>query len=280
MNLVSYCDSAYIPKMIVMLRSLLRHNPDAFVLVVACDEKVREIIEPERFANRVAVRPLASVEDDRLRAIRHTRSWVEYLWTLTPTVMLYALDFFEDDDIAYVDADLFFVRDLDPLYREIWLAHSAVIPHRWTPRHADRLRPNGIYNVSWNYADRHAKPFLEEWRDSVIQWCGRTNKGQGVGDQGYLDVLQPKYDCHIVQHLGANLAPWSQEQYEYEWRDGNLWIDGKDPLLFYHFHELLHSKDGSILRRTGYPIHPMVVKHVYEPYEEEIRKVIYDFGLA
>jgi hypothetical protein len=220
---------------------------------------------------------LSNVEDEELEAVKSTRSWVEYLWTLTPSVLMWALRRCNFESVAYIDADLYFTAPLDPLYAEVKHARSAIIPHRWTPRHAERLRPNGIYNVSWVYVDWRAAQFLAEWRERCNSWCYNSNNGQGVGDQGHLDALQPEYGCRVVEHLGANLAPWNQEQYSYEWRDGNLYIDGKDPLLFYHFHEFLHNAKGEVLRRTGYPVHPMVAEHVYKPYEAEIRGVCNEF---
>ena len=94
-----------------------------------------------------------------------------------------------------------------------------------------------------------------------------------MGDQAYLDELSIKYAIHDVQHLGANLAPWSQDQYTYRVSaDGNLLVN-EFPLLFYHFHEFQHNHHGQVLRRTAYGLQRAVAQHIYPPYEAEIASI-------
>jgi len=275
-NFITYFDQHYLPKGLAMLRSLLRHNPDSEIYVVCCDDRTMDVVMDED-RNHVVPISLAVVEkyDKALAVSKTNRTWVEYLWTLTPTVMLWAIDNICSmlAPIAYVDADLYFFASLDPLYTEVGNAVAAVIPHRWTPRHAVRLKPNGIYNVSWTYAQNSfaAMRFLTEWRNLCIDWCYSSGE-HGVGEQGHLDQLVPKYKIHEVKHLGANLAPWSQEQYQY-WKEGNNLIIDNYPLLFYHFHEFKHMDNGTVITRTGYSLNEAVVSHIYLPYENEIREV-------
>ena len=169
--------------------------------------------------------------------------------------------------IAYIDADCFLFADLAPLYDEVGDAPVAIIPHRWTPKHADRLRSAGIYNVSWVYFNRSGLQCLIDWRADCLEWCYWEVKPDGrFADQGYLNDWPQRYGAHVVQHLGANLAPWNQEQYTYEVNGTGLMIsDGKrtDPLLFYHFHGYQNAQ-----MRTGYTLHPAVMEHIYKPYEE------------
>jgi len=275
-NFITYFDQHYLPKGLAMLRSLLRHNPDSEIYVVCCDDRTMDVVMDED-RNHVVPISLAVVEkyDKALAVSKTNRTWVEYLWTLTPTVMLWAIDNICSmlAPIAYVDADLYFFASLDPLYTEVGNAVAAVIPHRWTPRHAVRLKPNGIYNVSWTYAQNSfaAMRFLTEWRNLCIDWCYSSGE-HGVGEQGHLDQLVPKYKIHEVKHLGANLAPWSQEQYQY-WKEGNNLIIDNYQLLFYHFHEFKHLENGTVIQRTGYSLNEAVVSHIYLPYENEIREV-------
>jgi hypothetical protein len=218
-----------------------------------------------------------------LTEAKMNRTWIEYLWTLTPLLMMDTLVTTMNltDEVAYVDADLYFFSSLDGLYEEVFNCDMAVIPHRWTPKYEERLRPNGIYNVSWVWARStiSALGFLDEWRDLCIEWCYNTLSPQGIGDQGYLDKLVPKYSIYAIKHLGANLAPWNQEQYRY-WKEGNDIMINGDPLLFYHFHEFQHSTTGAVLRRTGYPLHEAVARNIYPPYEREIREICNDLAKA
>lgn len=273
MNLVTYFDGNYLAKALAMVRSLKRHHPDAKIFALCCDEPCYDYIEAEGTVDvPLWLDFLVGVEPGLQEAVDN-RSWVEFLWTLTPILMRRTMEEFDLQELAYVDADLYFFRSLQPLYDETEGRDISAIPHRWSPKYEARLRGNGIYNVSWLQVRSGdvSRRFLEEWASLCKDRCAVD--GQVVGDQGYLDVLMPKYGGHAVQHLGANLAPWSQEQYDYTLDGKGRLVINKYPLLFYHFHEFSHSNSGIILRRTGYPLHPTVVKHVYLPYEEEIRRI-------
>jgi hypothetical protein len=43
-------------------------------------------------------------------------------------------------------------------------------------------------------------------------------------------------NVHVIQHLGANLAPWNFADFHLEWRDDTVMVEGRYPLLFFHFH--------------------------------------------
>lgn len=272
MNFVTYFDKNYIPKALAMMRSLKMRNLDCKIFALCCDKESERAVNGFHKSSEIISLSTIEAEYSRLAEIRSTRSWVEYMWTLTPLVMLYLLEAVGLDEVAYVDADLYFFSSLSQLYAEADGHGVCAIPHRWSPEHAARLSPNGKYNVSWLRANNAANDcdFLDEWGDLCIDSCLR--KTGNMGDQGYLDALAPRYGIYDIQHLGANLAPWSQSQYNYEMKDSQIYVE-QDRLLFYHFHEFLHNRKGDTLRRTGYQLHPFVAEHVYPPYEAEIKNI-------
>lgn len=269
---VTYADSNYAAKLLAMTRSLKRVDPEAEIYVMCCDRRTWDIMkgEPVHSMSLETLEAHSSV----LPGIKVSRSWVEYLWTLTP-IVLSVIMLTGAMDVTYADADLYFYHSMDELKVETHPFDISAIPHRWTPKYEQRLRQNGKYNVAWLRvkASPNGVDFLDEWTDLCLKWCYNRVEDGKMGDQGYLDALSEKYGFHDVEHLGANLAPWSQEQYNYTLGDdGSLLIDGQ-PLLFYHFHEFKHNSQGQVLARTGYPLHPMVAKWVYPPYEAEIAAI-------
>jgi hypothetical protein len=272
-NFVTYFDSNYLAKGLAMVRSLKRHNPDANIFALCCDEPCYDYIDAEGTVDTPLWLDFLVGTEPGLQEAIDNRSWVEFLWTLTPSLMLRTMEEFDLQELAYVDADLYFFRSLRSLYDEAEDYEINAIPHRWSPKYIARLRSNGIYNVSWLqvHSGSTSRKFLSEWSSLCIEKCAVD--GHVVGDQGYLDMLMPKYGGHAIWHLGANLAPWNQEQYDYTFDGGWRLLINKDPLLFYHFHELRHTNSGIISHRTGYPLHPSVVKYVYLPYEDEIRRI-------
>ncbi len=63
---------------------------------------------------------LADFEDDALRAAKQTRNALEYCWTCTPSVALWVLRHRPElESVTYVDADLMFFSDPEPLFDEL-----------------------------------------------------------------------------------------------------------------------------------------------------------------
>lgn len=288
-NLCTYFDSRYLAKGLALLGSLADHLPDFRCYVLTLDGHAFETVGTLAVADkRIQVVPLRTLEHNkpRLEQARSVRSHKEFIWTLTPSWTLYLLERFELPDLAYIDADCYLFGDLGPLYAELAAASVAVIPHRWTPRHADRLRANGQFNVGWVYFrnDVAGRACLEYWQTQCLDWKGAPGT---FSDQRFLDGWPEQLGehLHVVRHLGANLAPWNAEQYSYQFANDRLWIErpvvvddmgighaSYDPLLFYHFHEFALRPHG-VFYRTGYPVPELVAAHVYEPYEQEIAHV-------
>ena len=75
-------------------------------------------------------------------------------------------------------------------------------------------------------------------------------------------------DVHIIQHLGANLAPWNFADLRVEWRDATVLIDGQYPLLFFHFHGV--KRTGRYYfnshRMFHAPFPDLMRRRIYQPY--------------
>lgn len=300
-DLVTHFDRAYLAKGLALLRSIEKHlGQDWRVFVLALDDLTFDAVSYAYRANgRVTVLPLRAVETTLIRDTRDTRTWREYIFTLTPIWAQYVMAHYEVKRLAYIDADCYFYADPAPIYDEVEtaLASIGIIPHRWTPRHATRLQKNGEFNVGWVYLvnDPIGRACLDDWGARCLAWRPpyrtsdqiRQGLDQPFSDQIYLNEWPSVYGSavRIIKHLGANLAPWSQEQYHYRFNGGQVLIrdpkhlnvdykgvlvDQWDPLLFYHFHELRQDgKDGQIYR-TGYPLTQVVADHVYGPYEKDL----------
>ena len=97
----------------------------------------------------------------------------------------------------------------------------------------------------------------------------RRRGGDRFADQRYLNRLPGLFpNVHVIEHLGANLAPWNFAERQLEWRDGSVRIDGKYDLLFFHFHGV--KRTGGYYfnshRTFSAPFPRLMREHVYEPY--------------
>ena len=90
-----------------------------------------------------------------------------------------------------------------------------------------------------------------------------------MGDQKYLDQWPDKYDSlHILQHLGAGIAPWNYSQYRFGIDNQGLITVDENPLIFYHFHQLQLLSNGSFDRMSdAYRAMGPEPETVYRAYE-------------
>ena len=262
MNYCTYFDSGYMAQGMACIRSLQRWDNDAWIAVLALDKRAYDAI-PRGPGIRVVLQETAGAEN---------------IWRLTPGWIRRAMDLLNAPAIAYVDADMYAFSPLAPVWEECLQEPVAIVPHRWTPKYAERLRPNGKYNVGWLTVRNTGEgvQMLERWERYCRNWKPTPEQSRFM-DQRFFDDPPVNHDAwHIVENLGVNLAPYNQEQYEYTHGPNGLGVsDGMrcDRLALYHFHEW-RCKRGpndavTVLRHTGYQLAPAVAEYVYPQYERE-----------
>lgn len=269
-TLCTLFDINYYTKGACLAASIRRHVPNAVLYILALDDATHERLDDLGERGMIPI-ALHEIESPELLQAKGNRTYKEYVWTLASNFTLWCYERFTPQSIAYIDADCFFFSDPTPIYNEVAKFPVAITPHRFTPSEESRLSGAGTYNVGWTWFNRDGYPCLRHWARQCLEWCKYDVMQDGrFADQGYLNDWPAKWGAYPVPHLGFNLAPWNQAQYEYNLVDGRLvisdWQD-TDPLIMYHF----HGFEG-IGKRTGYRLRPMVTKHVYEPYEAEYTK--------
>jgi hypothetical protein len=209
--------------------------------------------------------------DEELLKAKRNRSRIEYYFTCTPSLLLFILNHWPEVDlITYLDADLFFFADPAPIYAEIADHPIAIIGHRFPPnlRYLERA---GIYNVGWLSFRRDERAFtcLRWWRERCLEWCYDQVKDGRYADQKYLDDWPARFQGVIVlQHKGANLAPWNLANYKIHADATHVWVD-EQPLIFFHFHGFKQITswlyDPHFARYKGRPS-KVILEHICAPY--------------
>jgi hypothetical protein len=270
-------DRNYLLKGVAMLRTLKQHCPYAQVHVLCMDEQTREILSQLGLPHVICV-PLSDIEDEALLAVKPGRSVAEYCWTLSPCLPWYVLQHNpEIDFITYLDADLYFFSSLQPLFDEIAEASIVVIEHRF-PLPFKHFEVRGRFCVEWVSfrRDEQGLACLLRWREQCIDWCFHRLEDDRMGDQKYLDQWPRKFDAlHILQHLGAGVAPWNYSQYLFEVNSENvITVDGL-PLIFYHFHQFQLLANGRFDRLSAaYRALGPEPAAVYEAYEKVLTELL------
>lgn len=269
----TYFDRHFLPRGLALHNSLRKHCP-AFTLWVLCLDA-----ESHRLLTELALADVRAISLDELERGDHalleakkSRSRIEYYFTCTPSLALYVMEKSPEIElITYLDADLFFFADPLPLFNEMGNRSVAIIAHRFSPKLKDRAR-FGIYNVGWVSfrRDKSGLACLRWWRDRCIEWCFDREEDGRYGDQKYLDDWPSRYsNVAVLEHKGANLAPWNVDNYELGIsKSGQTTVDGQ-PLIFFHFHAL--TRDARWVYDPGwveYGVRPssVLLKRIYIPY--------------
>ncbi len=273
----SYFDRNYLLKAIALINSLNRHCATGFTLYAVClDEITRVILERLALPNVVTV-PLHRIEenDADLLAAKGNRSVVEYYWTLTPSVMLRLLDWHPEIElITYIDADLYFYADPEPIFAEMGEASTLIHGHRF-PEQLKHLESFGKYNVGLLCFRRDAEGMevLRWWRERCNEWCYCEIDNGRYGDQLYLDDWPTRFrKVHVLEHIGAGVAPWNHIQYRF-WNDasGRVRVDDRE-VIFYHFHSLDLVRPWLVVpaKFVLYPLREDIIRCCIMPYVDEL----------
>ncbi|MCS6880080.1 MAG: hypothetical protein RMK84_04310 [Oscillochloridaceae bacterium] len=219
-------------------------------------------------------------DDAALVAVKSERSLAEYYFTCTPSLPLYIFRHFpEQNIITYLDADLFFLSDPGPLFDELGPGSIGIIEHR-LPAALRHLEMYGIYNVGWITfrRDEQGLACLQWWRERCIEWCyDRVEPGR-FADQKYLDHWPALFPgVRVLQHKGANVAPWNVSRYKLTVRGRQIFVDDQ-PLLFYHFHGLNQVRPWLYNPRLSYYQLQMsdVLLKVYEMYIQILQQNVHE----
>jgi hypothetical protein len=268
----TYFDHNYLPRGLALYRSLQRHAPGARLWVLCLSDACHQALMALALPNLVPVR-LGDFEaaEPEVAATRPTRSMIEYYFTLTPAWILFVLNREPGLEwVTYLDSDLFFYASPEPIYEEMKGAAFGIIPHRFSRRQEEQ-RKYGLYNVGWVSARNcdDGISALGWWRARCIEWCYDHVDGDRFADQRYLDRLPELFTgVHVIEHLGANLAPWNFAGVRLERRNGSVEIDGQYQLLFFHFYGVKRSGDYYFNSHRLYraPFSRLAKHEIYQPY--------------
>jgi len=291
----TYFDRSYLARALALIESLKTQEDGSFQLLVVClDEISRVIVEKLGLSNVVCI-PLHQIEknDPELLAVRPGRTLEEYYWTLTPTILLWILERFPKVDVlTYLDADLYFFSSPKPIFNELGDTDTLIHEHRFAPPLSHLEKENGKYNVGLLCFrnNENGKTILRWWRQRCLEWCYRRFEDGKMGDQMYLNDWTDRFrNVSVLQHIGAGVAPWNHQKYNFTLGNSKqVQVNGL-PLVFYHFQSFGIVRPGIFVpaKHTSYPLPEAALRLCYLPYVESldrayrsVKAVIEDFDFG
>ena len=275
----TYFDIAYAPRGRVLVESLRKHGDHSPIHVLALDDET--YVEITSWTH-LGIRPLRLSELEasfpRLESARATRSRIEYVFTLTPWLTLWALDRVDEGSfVTYLDADMAFFSSTSPIYESLNDASVGIVEHRFTWEQKWR-RKYGRYNVAWvSFRHNHeGRACLQWWADQCMVWCRDEVDNGRFADQGYLDRFPEEFTgVSVIDLPGADVAPWNLRRHKVTAAKGGIILVDGQPLIFFHFHGLrlqgnrFHFKHVPYLAKTTPPLRDLI----YRPYCEALASV-------
>lgn len=282
-------DSKYLPQGLALYESLKKHSSEEFVLhVLAMDDYTYHILRDRIEIDNI--KPYRLPEAESAMELRpHGSTWQEYCWAWASNFMEYLWRHClapcqwggeTVSSLTYLDSDMMFFGDPAPIFAEMEFSSIGIIPHRFPPERQHMEKTSGRFNVSWVTIGDTAvgRECLRRWSSQCRDRCSAET---GCGDQCYLDEwLLYGDECHVIQNIGAGLAPWNLQSYDI-YRDienhDRIAIIPKsassraDCLIFYHYHEFKDLGDGTC-RLTNYPLRAEDIEFIYKPYIQAIKR--------
>ena len=235
----------YLDKGLALYGSLERVATDFVLYVLAMDDDCYAYLEKWHGRHLVPIR-LTDFENEALLKAKAERSFGEYCWTCSSSLIRYVLDRYAEQACAYIDADMYFYADPAVLFKELENRGGSVLltGHRFNRCERQRTLVVGRFCVEFNLFlnRREAREALDVWIGQCLEKCSSHPDDDSFGDQKYLDEWLDKYEfVRETLHPGAGVAPWNIAQYRLVSHDTASgccvlkWRTEVAELVFYHF---------------------------------------------
>lgn len=277
-NFCTLFDSYYIHKGLALYRSLEAVCSDFTLYVMAFDGRTYEILESLGLPHMVVENETGPFLTQELAACKAERKRNEYCWTCGSAITLYFIKTYGLDHIVYLDADMMFFHDPQPLFDAMEGASVGLSPH-FTDEPL-----YGKYCVQFVYfrADDQGMKALSWWRERCLEWCYDRYENGLFGDQVYLDRMGGLFPgVREITDRGCGVAPWNCDQYSFM-DNAEIGHEGRIfPVWFFHFHGIsVELKHGKVTVRSRKRVFPKdVLEQMFRPYAELLAEVYrHDLG--
>lgn len=257
LNFVTVINSKYLPQAIALHQSMINRILNPFRLWIICvDVDTFEFLTKLELTG-VELIELTRVETKELLKVKTKRTVGEYCWTLTPFAPKFVFDLHPDVQVVtYIDADLFFLKDVSPIFDEFYLSRKKVLitRHGYAPDYDQSLN-SGIFCVQFITFKRDAEIVRTWWEAKCLDWCYAYFDSGRFGDQKYLEEFPMRFpeEVHVLKQQEFALAPWNALRYPIS--------EG----LFYHFHGAKLDRRNK-LSIGPYDIPVVVAAELYQEY--------------
>ena len=267
---VTLFDSNFLPQGLALYESLTCHASPFTLWVLCMDDKAKTILDR---LSKPGIKAMAVSEFEtvQLLEIKQQRSLVEYCWTLTPMAPKIVFDRDQSvERVTYLDADLFFLKDPEPIHQEFRESGKSVMitEHAFDSLN-DRSAQSGRFCVQFMTFVRTKSETVRGWWEArCLDWCFARCEDGKFGDQKYLDDWPSRFlnDVHVLKQFGAIQAPWNARRFHHS------------EAIVWHFHALRMIANGKVRLHPSYSIPKEVDERIYNPYVSILHAAVVEIG--
>jgi hypothetical protein len=212
---------------------------DSFMHVLCVDQQPQDILD-----ENIAFYSLADLSDmpsARTILSKYNSSKDKLRWSFKPIFLSYLLEK-KADKVVYTDNDIYFCGDYTFIFDLLDSYDFLLTPHHY-PRNPNKdqnwLEANfkvGLYNAGFIGVNKNAIKDLTWWAECCAYRCEKNPLRGIFDDQKYLDLIPVMNErAYIIRHKGCNVAEWNKTLISRSERDGKVYLDDSNPLIFVHF---------------------------------------------
>jgi len=154
------------------------------------------------------------------------------------------------DELIYFDPDILICSAVDPIFDALNTSAIVITPHCMSPNEElpneeANLLYTGVFNLGFIAVSKtaEAERFLAWWEHRCLT-LGFAERWTGLFlDQKWINLVHCYFESvHVLKHPGCNVAYWNLHERVLEKTPTSWVVNGKAPLIFYHFSGI--SVDG------------------------------------
>jgi lipopolysaccharide biosynthesis glycosyltransferase len=277
----------YLPKARVLAKTLKRMNPNrefhVFISDLLLEEEKESFIQGNAsLFDRIYWLDDLEVENKKAWIFKHT---VVELCTAVKGLYLRHLINQDHKKIVYIDPDIAIFNDLSPI--ESLLDEYAILlaPHLLDfsdesqailDNEIGGTMRHGVFNLGFlaiNAQKSDGQRFAKWWSSRLYEYCYADYERGLFTDQKWCDLVPAFFeDYYIIRDPGYDVASWNLNKRKLSFsKDGQILVNEKYPLRFYHF----TGYDSGIgrLMTQRYGTQCSVVEEVWAWYLREVTKM-------
>lgn len=243
--ILTVCSNSYLAQAAILGNSIRQYEPSFKYIIFLCDRKVAGI-DYSKLADEVIA--ISEIEPD-IWPLAAKYNIIELNTAVKPTAIRYLFEKRNAQRVIYLDPDTKLFAPLSSVHDDLERFSIVLTPHIYEPIPFDGKGPGeniflnyGLYNLGFIAlkAGEQTISLLKWWKEWTYHaGFDKVENGYFV-DQLPMNLVPIFFDeVKVSEDIGLNMAPWNLHERQLSKRNGRYLVNGRYPLVFYHFSSFL-----------------------------------------